>query len=192
MRSSSLTALACALALTALTSADALAAPVAPAPPAAPAAPVAPAAPLAPAPIAAKFDAQMKPVLEHYLTIQAALADDQLDAARAAAHQLEDLADDLEDHDVPALDDLADAIEDHADALSDAGDLATARAAFKRLTAPMVQWQTAAQVAGIDTVFCPMADGRWLQRTGAVKNPYHGKEMLACGEVVAGPGAQKK
>lgn len=184
MRSSSL--IACALALTALASADALAVPPTPT------APVAPAAPLAPAPVAAKFDAQMKPVLEHYLTLQAALADDQLDAARAAARQLEDLADDLEDHDVPALDDLADAIEDHADALSDARDIATARAAFKRLTAPMEQWQATAKVDGIDTVFCPMADGRWLQRTGAVKNPYHGKEMLACGEVVAGPGAKKK
>lgn len=29
--------------------------------------------------------------------------------------------------------------------------------------------------------FCPMAPGHWLQRDAAIKNPYYGEQMLACG-----------
>lgn len=39
-------------------------------------------------------------------------------------------------------------------------------------------------VAGHGIYYCPMADAYWVQKSGAVKNPYYGAKMLGCGEVV--------
>ena len=64
--------------------------------------------------------------------------------------------------------------------------LAEAREAFKVLSKPMAMWGTMAKPEGIDVVYCSMSRGSWLQPTGAVRNPYHGKSMLGCGEVVGG------
>jgi len=33
--------------------------------------------------------------------------------------------------------------------------------------------------------FCPMAPGHWLQRSGAIRNPYYGSDMLTCGTLEA-------
>jgi len=35
-----------------------------------------------------------------------------------------------------------------------------------------------------------MAKGSWLQSGKEIKNPYYGKSMLACGEIVGGDSAQ--
>lgn len=140
---------------------------------------------------AQRFETRMNKVLEHYLAVQSALADDRLDAAKEAADKLSEVADDIEDDGDPEHTKLFESIEAHADNLEDAGDLQTARAAFKALTLPMETWAKVAAPAGIDTIHCAMSDGRWLQRTGDIKNPYHGKEMQACGDIVAGPGMKK-
>lgn len=137
------------------------------------------------------FEKRMNKVLDHYLAVQSALADDRLDAAKEAADKLSEVADEIEDDGDPEHRKLFESIEAHADNLEEADDLQKARAAFKALTQPMETWAKVAAPAGIDTVHCAMADGRWLQRTGDIKNPYHGKEMLACGDVVAGPGMKK-
>ena len=38
--------------------------------------------------------------------------------------------------------------------------------------------------AELTVIHCPMYPGDWMQRDTNVANPYYGKEMPACGEVV--------
>lgn len=40
---------------------------------------------------------------------------------------------------------------------------------------------------GLVVVYCSMAPGRWLQKEGAVRNPYFGDEMLTCGDIEGRP-----
>ncbi|XHR29548.1 MAG: efflux RND transporter periplasmic adaptor subunit [Chthoniobacteraceae bacterium] len=108
-------------------------------------------------------------VLAAYLKIQEALAADDLEKAREAAHSIDTL---------PA-----------ARALAAAPDLEKARVQFKPLSSAVI---AAAQQFGapgntpLSHQFCPMAHGEkgadWLQPKGPTHNPYFGKEMLECGE----------
>ena len=41
--------------------------------------------------------------------------------------------------------------------------------------------QHLAPPAGVRVAFCPMAMRPWLQRDGALRNPYYGSQMLTCG-----------
>lgn len=142
---------------------------------------------------AAAFDKAMADVVQPYLKIQDALARDTTEGVAEAAKALGAAAAKLEpakvngEHaghytDVPAK------LGEGATALAGAADLAAAREVFKGLSKPMGMWATMAKPDGIDLVYCPMAKGGWLQKTGDIRNPYHGSEMLACGEVVSGPG----
>ncbi len=142
---------------------------------------------------AAAFDKAMAGVVQPYLKIQDALARDTTEGVAEAAKAIGAAAAKLEpgkvtgEHaghytDVPAK------LGEGATALAGAADLAAAREAFKGLSKPMGMWATMAKPDGIDLVYCPMAKGSWLQKTGDIRNPYHGSEMLACGEVVSGPG----
>ena len=70
-----------------------------------------------------------------------------------------------------------------AAALAGANDLAAAREAFYRLSMPLVRWRGATG-RGPAVAFCPMAKKSWLQPPGQIGNPYMGKGMLRCGELV--------
>lgn len=138
--------------------------------------------------MAGEVRAQRNALIDNYLAVQTALANDDLEAAKEAADALSEVADDIEDAHTKSVERFGETVEAAADQLEDAGDLATARAAFKALTVPMEAWNASAKTEGIDTVYCEMSKGRWLQATGKIQNPYHGKEMQTCGEVVDGPG----
>ena len=43
-----------------------------------------------------------------------------------------------------------------------------------------------AKPKGVYVVFCSMAKGSWLQTGKEIRNPYDGKKMLTCGEIVGG------
>jgi hypothetical protein len=58
------------------------------------------------------------------------------------------------------------------------------RERFKTLSHAIGHLVERQAVAGHGIYFCPMADAYWIQKSGAVKNPYYGAKMLACGEVV--------
>ncbi len=58
------------------------------------------------------------------------------------------------------------------------------REQFKALSRAVAQLVERQAVAGHGIYFCPMADAYWIQKSGAVKNPYYGAKMLGCGEVV--------
>jgi hypothetical protein len=35
--------------------------------------------------------------------------------------------------------------------------------------------------AGLKVAVCPMVNKPWIQKDGAIQNPYYGSEMLSCG-----------
>ena len=140
---------------------------------------------------ATRFDA----ALGEYETIRAALAGDTLAGVAAAAGRLRATAAGLaasptpEAAAVPAgklaeVETLLPEVTRAAAALAEAGDLATARDAFYRLSKPLVRWRHAA-ARGPAVAFCPMAKRSWLQPAAQpLGNPYYGKQMLRCGEIV--------
>lgn len=80
------------------------------------------------------------------------------------------------------------------DALPDRDDLKAARrdfAYFSTAVADLVRENHLHQAAGLHIFQCPMAPGigtgRWLQRSGVLKNPFYGSAMLECGEEIDAP-----
>jgi len=139
------------------------------------------------------FDKSMAPVLANYLKIHDSLARDTTDGVKDAALAIAKEAAKLDAKSVSGehaahYKGLSEKIIKAAKEVAAAGDLKSARDAFKALSRPMAMWGTMSKPAGIDVVFCSMAKGSWLQKAGDVRNPYHGASMLACGEVVGGAG----
>lgn len=124
-------------------------------------------------------------VLENYLRIQEALASDSLSGVSDAAKAIAKNADALAKSGAAKNKALAPKIKKSATALSKAASLETARKEFKALSSPIVEWAAATKPSGVMTVACPMASAQWLQKEAtSIRNPYYGKEMLECGEVV--------
>jgi Cu(I)/Ag(I) efflux system membrane fusion protein len=65
-----------------------------------------------------------------------------------------------------------------------AAEIPALREQFKPLSHAVAKLVERQAVAGHGIYFCPMADAYWIQKSGAVKNPYYGAKMLGCGEVV--------
>jgi hypothetical protein len=71
-----------------------------------------------------------------------------------------------------------------AQELAAAPDLAAMRRVFGDVSKAIVAYMRAHDVAapdGIRTAYCPMARRQWLQKDGAVENPYYGRAMAGCG-----------
>jgi len=117
-------------------------------------------------------------VLEQYLKIESALAKDSIDGVAEAATAIGKLASE-HGQELPAT------LAGQAETLAKAKDLAVARAAFKPLSATLVQHlaQAKAQTGRYHEVYCDMAKANWLQDNKTVANPYYGSGMLRCGEV---------
>lgn len=140
----------------------------------------------------AAFDAAMKPLVAEYIKIQQALAGDSSAGVAAAARAIASLTAKLDEKGVKGkhaahYTGLPAKIKASAAALARAKAIAGQREAFKQLSAPLAIWAKAARPAGIIVVHCSMAPGSWLQQGKAIRNPYYGAKMLACGEIV-GPG----
>ena len=105
-------------------------------------------------------DAQ-KQFLSGYESIRAALAADDLAAARGAA---------------AAITNSALAVQ-----LSNAQSLAAARVVFKKLSNQA--GQLAKGETGYYVAHCPMAGSDWVQTTTKINNPYLGKQMADCGSI---------
>jgi Cu(I)/Ag(I) efflux system membrane fusion protein len=136
-----------------------------------------------------QFDQSMQPVVEAYLIIQEALADDKTDGVKSAAEKVAALSDNLDpdtvtgEHathykDVPAR------IKTAALKLAKEKEIGPMRDAFKALSRPMAMWATMSKPEDIYLMYCPMAKASWLQRDDDIRNPYHGHDMLRCGEIV--------
>jgi hypothetical protein len=108
---------------------------------------------------AASLSDSDKQFLGRYENIRAALAADDLAAAKTAAV-------DFGEEGAP---------------LAKSNSLKEARAAFERLSAKAKE--LAAGQSGYYVVNCPMLKKDWVQTSEKIANPYYGKEMLSCGEI---------
>ena len=64
-------------------------------------------------------------------------------------------------------------------------DLATAREAFYEISKKLVRLNEKLAGERLKVVYCAMAKKSWLQRQEKIANPYHGKMMSGCGEIVS-------
>src|SRR5437763_1505698 len=111
-----------------------------------------------------------KEILSSYVKVSAALAADDLAAAKKAAATVADHA---------KMSEGNKAIASKADAVAKATKIDAARDAFKSLSEavePLAKGEK-----GYVVMNCPMANADWVQTSKDVKNPYFGKSMLTCG-----------
>ncbi len=124
-----------------------------------------------------------------YLEIQTTLARDSIDALPKLSAQVITASEGLSGPGIDAL--VAGA------GRTAAGDIATARAGFKKMSYGLLAHinATPALKAGHEVIFCPMAfnneGAHWIQKQGDIINPYHGKMMLHCGDRVSWEDAAK-
>lgn len=138
---------------------------------------------------AERFDAKMQPILRSYLNIGDALAADSVDGVQEEAERIKKLTADLDPNEVTGehashYKDVPAKLESASASLVKSKTLGEARAAYKKLSMPMGMWASMSKPEGVDVVYCPMAKASWLQKKGPIRNPYHGSEMLRCGQVV--------
>lgn len=119
----------------------------------------------------------VKSVFGHYLQIQADLANDSLTGVAENADAISKAV----QGDTKAL---PAEVGSQAEALAQAKDLKTARAAFKPLSDALIKYLAdhKAKDAYVQ-VYCPMANANWLQADKNLNNPYLGKAMSECGEI---------
>jgi hypothetical protein len=119
-------------------------------------------------------------MIEPYVAIASALSQDSTDGIEKAAAEIEKAAAGYADK--PGIARLVAATGTIAGT-----DLAGARKSFKRMSDGMIEYMraTPASQAGRVIVHCPMAfshqGAQWVQHEGKIANPYHGSEMLRCG-----------
>jgi Cu(I)/Ag(I) efflux system membrane fusion protein len=119
----------------------------------------------------------VKSVYDHYLKLQADMANDSLTGVAENANAITKAV----QSDAKMLPAEVGA---QAEALAKAKDLRTARAAFKPLSDTLIKYLAdhKARSAYVE-VYCPMARASWLQADKNVNNPYMGQAMSRCGEI---------
>ena len=128
-------------------------------------------------PETAKGGEMPRSIIDPYLKIQAALADDSVEGVRQNAGDITTAA--------AALGAPAMKIDTTAAQLTSAGELEDAREKFGRLSEAIDTYMTGLKLkapAGVRVAWCPMASKPWLQQDGTLANPYYGKSMSTCGE----------
>jgi hypothetical protein len=122
-------------------------------------------------------------ILERYFVIHNRLADDSLEGVTEAAAKIAEISRRASKTESAGRDKLL-ALSASASKLK-ATDLNTARENFGDLSKNLTAWlqQSGAQEKAYQ-LYCPMAKKGWLQRDKKVRNPYYGKSMLTCGELV--------
>jgi len=116
-------------------------------------------------------------IVEPYLKIQTALAQDRVDDVKANAGQLATAA--------TALGAPAAKIDTAAVQLASAAELEDAREKFGKLSDAVVTYMDGLKLTapdGVRKAYCPMAQKPWLQKGETLANPYYGSTMLTCGE----------
>jgi len=140
------------------------------------------------------FDATMQPVLEQYLIIQEALSGDTTKGVADAAKMIIPVTAKIDPGTVTGkhaqhYKDIPKKLKAAATNMAKQKTLKDMRKVFKELSKPMAMWATMSKPKGINVVFCSMYKGSWLQKGKLVANPYYGKDMLRCGEIVSGDNA---
>jgi HPt (histidine-containing phosphotransfer) domain-containing protein len=115
-------------------------------------------------------------IVDPYLQIQTALADDKTDGVKAHAGEIATAATALG---APAM-----KIDTAALQLASATELADAREKFGTLSEAIDTYMTGLHLTppdGVKVAYCPMVNKPWLQQGDTIDNPYYGKEMPTCG-----------
>jgi Cu(I)/Ag(I) efflux system membrane fusion protein len=121
-------------------------------------------------------------IVDPYLKIQSALADDSVQGVHMAAGELVTAATALG---APAMRIDTAAISLAAASEAAQPDLADIRTKFGTLSEALVTYVTGEKLAlpaGVKTAWCPMVEKPWMQKGETISNPYYGKEMSTCGD----------
>jgi hypothetical protein len=116
-------------------------------------------------------------IVDPYLKIQTALAQDRMDDVKANAGNIATAATSLG---APAV-----KIDTAAVQLASATELSDARDKFGALSDAVVAYMDHQHLSapdGVRKAYCPMAQKPWLQRGDTLENPYYGESMPTCGE----------
>jgi hypothetical protein len=116
-------------------------------------------------------------IVDPYLKIQTALAQDRVDEIRANAGNIATAATALG---APAM-----RIDTSAVQLASAVELDDAREKFGVLSDAIVTYMDGLHLTapeGVRKAYCPMAQKPWLQEGSTLANPYYGTSMATCGE----------
>jgi Cu(I)/Ag(I) efflux system membrane fusion protein len=120
-------------------------------------------------------------IIDPYLEIQSALADDRTDGIKASAGTIATAATSLG---APAMkiDTAALALSAAAEAADP--DIQSVREKFGALSDAVDTYMKGLKLTppdGVRVAFCPMAEKPWMQKGDILANPYYGKEMPTCG-----------
>jgi hypothetical protein len=117
-------------------------------------------------------------IVDPYLKIQQALADDSMEGVKANAGEIATAS--------AALGAPAMKIDTAAVQLAAATEIDDARTKFATLSEAIDAYMTGLHLKapeGVRVAVCPMVQKPWLQKGEAIENPYYGKEMLTCGSL---------
>src|SRR5262249_10330345 len=115
-------------------------------------------------------------MIDHAVAIQTSLAHDKMDGVASNATAIST--------DAASLGKPAEKIVAGAMALQTSKKIDDAREAFGRMSEALVAYldgQKHTPGNGVRVAFCPMKLKPWLQKEGAIQNPYYGSQMLTCG-----------
>jgi len=120
-------------------------------------------------------------IMEPYLAIQTALADDSTDNVKMNAGNIVTASTALG---APAMKIDQAALQLAAAAEIVPPDIEKVRDKFGLLSESIDAYMTGLKLTGgegVRVAWCPMVNKPWLQKGDALANPYYGKEMLTCG-----------
>jgi len=107
-------------------------------------------------------------VVAEYIKIQEKLAADSTDGVSAAAKKITTLEKKTK-------------VAAEAEKLAAQKDIKTMRNQFKALSTEIIAATPKAELKDVKVAGCPMANAKWLQKDGPLRNPYFGASMLECG-----------
>ncbi len=125
--------------------------------------------------------AMSRAIIDPYLKIQSALADDKVDGIRADAGSLVTAATALG---APAMKIDTAALQLSGAASAVTPDIKDVREKFGALSEAIDTYMTGLHLTppdGVKVAVCPMVHKPWMQESGPIANPYYGKEMPTCG-----------
>jgi hypothetical protein len=120
-------------------------------------------------------------IIDPYLKIQTALADDSTEGIHTNAGNIVTAATALG---APAMKIDGAALQLAAASEAAPPDLNAVRDKFGALSEAIDTYMTGLHLTppdGVKVAFCPMAQKPWLQAEATIQNPYYGKEMPTCG-----------
>lgn len=120
-------------------------------------------------------------IIDPYIDIQSALADDSTDNVKSNAGKIATAATALG---APAMKIDTAALQLSAAADGEKPDIEAVRDKFGVLSEAIDTYMTGLKLKpgeGVRVASCPMVHKPWLQKGDALANPYYGKSMLTCG-----------